>query len=271
MVRVDFLSLKGKIHTMMIMKTALLWTALMTAPLGRALAATAPNDVGVDEHLGATVPLDTRFNDEDGRPVALGELIDKPVILTLNFFRCSGICTPLLNGLVDGLNELKLEAGKDYQVITVSFDPNDDPMMAQMKRRNYLAQLRRPFPAQAWRFLTGHDPAIHRLTEAVGFKFKPAGTQFVHPGVIVILSPTGRVTRYMYGIAFPPLDLQMALTEATRGQARPSVIKALQFCYDYDPAGRTFIFRLNRLVGAGMLVLVLGLVAFLSLRPRKSP
>jgi len=232
--------------------------------------AARPPAVGVDEHLGAVVPLDAHFNDEDGRPVKLGALLDKPVILTLNFFRCAGICTPLLNGLTDSLNEIKLEPGKDFRVVTVSFDPKDDHELAKMKRLNYIRQFHRPFPVEAWRFLTGRPQDIKALTEAVGFHYQPApGGQFVHPGVIVILSPQGKVTRYMYGIEFSPYDLQMALLEAARGVARPSVVKALQFCYDYDPVSRSFVFRLTRIVGAVTLMLALALIGALGFWPRR--
>lgn len=225
-------------------------------------AATQP-EVGVDEHLGATLPLDARFSAEDGKPMTLGKLIDKPTILTLNYFRCAGICTPLLNGLVDSLDKLKLEPAKDFQVITVSFDERDIPEMALRKRQNYLKQFHRPFPPAAWRFLTGRNPSIHLLTDAVGFKFKAYGSEFIHAGVILIISPQGQVTRYMYGIDSPPIDLQTALGEALRGQTRPSVIKSLAFCYTYDPAGRRYIVSVTRLVGAFSVLMVL-LTVFLA-------
>jgi protein SCO1/2 len=224
---------------------------------GHALAAAAQSEVGVDEHLGATIPLDARFADEDGKPITLGKLIDKPTILTLNYFRCAGICTPLLNGLLDGLNELKLAPAKDFQVVTVSFDERDLPEMAKMKRQNYLKQFTRPFPPAAWRFFTGKNPAIKLLTDAVGFKFKPFGSEFIHAGVIFILSPQGQVTRYMYGTDFPPIELQAALADALRGQTRPSVVKTLSFCYTYDPAGRRYIVSVTRLVGVFSVLMVL--------------
>jgi len=245
------------------MTRLLLLAALACAPWARAAADAAPPEVGVDEHLGATLPLDVRFNDEDGKPVRLGRLIDKPTVLTLNYYRCAGICTPLLNGLVDSLNELKLEPGEDFQVITVSFDERDLPEMARKKRENYLKQLRRPFPPAAWRFLTGKSPSIRLLTDAVGFKFKPYGMEFIHAGVIFIISPQGLVTRYMYGTDFRPVDLQTALGEARVGRTRPSVIRSLSFCYTYDPAGRRYIVSVTRLVGAFSVLMVL-LTVFLA-------
>ncbi len=248
----------------------ILLLALLLFPAKPARSAVAPLEVGVEEHLGAALPLGLHFTDEDGRSVALGSLIRKPTILTLNFFSCAGICTPLLNGLVDGLNDLPLEAGQAYQVLTVSFDPNDAPLLAKMKRQNYLRQISHPFPAEAWRFLTGQPKNIQALTEAVGFKYKAAPSgQYVHPAVIVILSPKGQITRYMYGIDFPPQDLQMALIEAARGQVRASVVKTLRFCYDYDPAGRVFVSRVTRVVGAASLLLALALIGAFSFRRRR--
>jgi protein SCO1/2 len=231
--------------------------------VGYAEPKAAQPEVGVDEHLGATIPLDVQFADEDGKSITLGKFIDKPTILTLNYFRCAGICTPLLNGLLDGLNDLKLEPAKDFQVITVSFDERDLPEMAKMKRQNYLKQFHRPFPPAAWRFFTGKNPSIKLLTDAVGFKFKPFGSEFIHTGVIIMLSPQGRVTRYMYGTDFSPIDLQTALGEALRGQTRPSVVKSLSFCYTYDPAGRRYIVSVTRLVGAFSVLMVL-LTVFLA-------
>ncbi|MCX5795171.1 MAG: SCO family protein [Elusimicrobia bacterium] len=246
------------------MTPTVLFLAMALLPAAHAQQSAAPQpEVGVEEHLGATLPLDARFSDEDGKPITLGKLIDKPTILTLNYFRCAGICTPLLNGLLDSLNELKLEPAKDFQVVTVSFDERDLPEMAKMKRANYLKQFRRPFPPAAWRFLTGKSPSIHLLTDAVGFKFKAYGSEFIHAGVIFILSPQGQVTRYMYGTDFPPIDLQTALGEALRGQTRPSVIKSLAFCYTYDPAGRRYIVSVTRLVGAFSVLMVL-LTVFLA-------
>ena len=168
-------------------------------------------------------------------------LIDKPTILTLNYFRCAGICTPLLNGVVEVLNRTKAEPGKDFQVVTVSFDDRDTPEIAAQKRTNYLKEIKRPFPPSAWRFLTGDAaPPRKALADSVGFKFKREGDDFIHAGAIIVLSPKGKVTRYMYGITYLPADLQMAVHEAARGEAQPTINKLLKFCFSYDPAGRKY-------------------------------
>ncbi|MFN8627803.1 MAG: SCO family protein [Candidatus Binatia bacterium] len=238
---------------------ALIGAALIVLP-AIVLAARA-DDVGIDEKLGARIPLDLRFNDETGQPVALRQLIDKPTVLTLNYFRCAGICTPQLNDLVRTLNQVPIEPGKDFQVITVSFDSTDTPEIAAGKRTNYLRLLQRPFPPAAWRFLTGDDASIEALAAAVGFGFKKDRDQFIHPGALIVLSPEGKVTRYMYGITYLPADLQMAVREAAGGLARPSISKALSFCFSYDPSGRRYVVNFTRIAGAISLLLVAGFAA----------
>jgi protein SCO1 len=224
------------------------------------------SEVGIDEKLGGQVPLDLVLKDEEGRPVLLGNLLGKPTVLTLNYFRCAGICTPLLNGVVDVLNQVKANPGQDFQVITVSFDPRDTPEIAFQKRTNYLKEIQRPVSPPAWRFLTGEAAATKALCDAVGFKFKAQGGDFIHAGAIMILSPQGKVTRYMYGVTFLPADLQMAILEASRGEARPTINKWLQFCYSADPSGRGFVFSTTKTVASITILLAAIFAAVLVFR-----
>jgi protein SCO1/2 len=217
--------------------------------------ASAPGEAGVDERLGAQVALDAVLKDEGGNDVTLRQLISKPTILTLNYFTCPGICSPLLNALADSLNQLPLDPGKDFQVITMSFDPSDTPEVAHHKRMNYLKQMKRPFPPAAWRFLTGSAQATKVVTDSVGFNFLPAPNGgFVHPGVLVVLTPKGIVSRYMYGIRFLPADVQMAIQDAASGHVRPTISRILAFCYSYDPQRRGYVLSITRLTGAAVLV-----------------
>jgi len=228
----------------------------------RALEA-SPQEAGIVEKPGAQAALDSVLKDEDGNDIALRTLTGKPIILTLNYFRCAGICTPLLNGLATTLNEIGLEPAKDFQVVTVSFDPVDTPEVAHQKRINYLKQMTRPFPPSAWRFLTGSAQATKAVTDSVGFNFKAAGDGYVHAGAIIVLTPAGKVSRYLYGTSFLPADLQMAVQEAKSGSVRPTISRVLSFCYSYDPEGRRYIFSLTRLVGAIILVLAAAYVIYL--------
>jgi protein SCO1/2 len=221
--------------------------------------------VGVDEKLGSTIPLDLVLKAEDGQPVSLRQLIDKPTILTLNYYRCAGICTPQLNGVAEVLNRTLAVPGKDFQVLTVSFDERDEPEVAAQKRTNYLGEITRPFPPAAWRFLTGPAATTKALADAVGFKFKRVNDDFVHAGAIIFLSPSGKVTRYMYGTTYLPADLQMAAQEAARGEAQPTINKFLKFCFSYDPAGRKYVLNTTAL-GATATILAAAVFATVLVR-----
>lgn len=249
---------------------ALAAAAGILAP-ARAQGAPAPEEVGIVEHLGAQVPLDLTFRAEDGQPVTLRQLIDKPTILTLNYFRCAGICTPQLNGVAEVLNRTDATPGRDFQVLTVSFDDRDEPEMAAQKRTNYLAEISRPFPPQAWRFLVGPAAASRALADAVGFKFKRQGDDFIHAAAIIFISPQGRVTRYMYGTTYLPADLQLAAQEAARGEVQPTINKFLKFCFSYDPAGRRYVLN-STAIGATIVLLAAGIfLAALLAKGRKHP
>lgn len=219
-----------------------------------------PQEVGIDEKLGTTIPLDLVLKAEDGRPVTLRSLIDKPTILTLNYFRCAGICTPQLAGVAEVLNRTQAEPGKDFQVLTVSFDERDEPEVAAQKRTNYLGEITRPFPPAAWRFLTGPATTTRALADAVGFKFKRVDDDFVHAAAIIFISPGGKVTRYMYGTSYVPADLQMAAQEAARGEAQPTINKFLKFCFSYDPTGRKYVLNTTTI---GATVIILAALIFL--------
>ncbi len=213
--------------------------------------------LGVDERPGAQVPVELILRDEEGRPVVLGSLLDKPVLLTLNYFRCAGVCTPQLNGLVDALARSPGEPGDRFHVLTVSFDPRDTPDVARRKRDNYLQQIPRAVDPASWRFLTGDAAATRALADAVGFRFEAQGEDFAHPAVITVLAPGGRVSRYLYGLTYLPAELQMAAQEAAGGRTGPTVAKALSICFRYDPAARRDVFSLTRFFG------IVGVTGFL--------
>lgn len=218
----------------------------------------APMNVGIDEKLGATVPLDLMLVDEQGERVRLGKLLDKPTILTLNYFRCSGLCTPQLNGVAEMLSRTDEAPGKDFQVLTVSFDPRDTAELAGLKKANYVKQLGPKFPPDAWRFMTGDPVSTKRLAEAVGFHFAKHGDDYVHAGAVIVLSATGKVTRYLYGVTFLPFDVKMAVLEANQGRTGPTISRFLRFCYSYDPAGRRYYVNVTRIAAGFTIALALG-------------
>ncbi len=219
--------------------------------------------LGVDEHPAARVPLEIPFLDETGKRVTFKEIMNgKPAILTLNYYGCPGLCTPQLNDLAQNLAKVKLAEGREYRVITLSFNPDETPSDAAKKKANLLASMPRAFDPAAWTFLTGTDADIRKVTESVGFRYEkqtgPNGMQeYVHPAVLVALSPEGKITRYLNGIEQLPFDIQMALMEASEGKVRPTIAKGLLFCFAFDPKNKTYVFAAEK-TGAVALSLILG-------------
>lgn len=226
--------------------------------------------VGIDEKLGQTVPLDAEFYDEGGNLVSLRSLINKPTILTLVYFRCPGICTPLLNDLSKTVGKVDLPLGKDYQILTVSFDPREKPEMAADKKENYLTASDKPIDSLAWRFLTGDSVNIHRLTDAVGFYVMPSPDgNWVHPTALIFLSPQGKITRYINGAQYLPFDIKMAVVEASSGTVGSPIARILQMCYSYDTEGHRYTLNFVRVAGV-VIVGFVGVFVFVFLvKPKK--
>jgi protein SCO1/2 len=227
-------------------------------------------DVGIDEHLGQIIPLDLSFLDEQGNPVSLRSLITKPTILTLVYYKCPGICSPLLSGVSKVIDKMDLEAGKDFNVVTISFNPREDYIMASEKKKNYTENMKKRIPDASWRFLTGDSLSIAKITDAVGFRYQSQGVDYMHGAVITVLSQEGKIARYLYGTDYLPLDVKLALTEASEGKTSPAINKLLKLCYSYDPAGRTYVLNVTRIVGGGMLVVLAGFVVILTRIKKKN-
>jgi len=228
--------------------------------------------VGIDQKLNQAVPLNLTFRDETGNTVPLSSFFGtRPVILTLVYYQCPMLCTQVLNGLVSGLLPVKLEAGKDFEIVTVSIDPTETPAMARAKKDVYVRRLgARPSVAQGWHFLTGDQSNIAALASAVGFRYAydPKIKQYAHPSAIMVLTPEGRIAQYFYGIEYAPKDLRLGLVESSKGQIGTVVDQALLFCYHYDPATGKYgaaIINLLRLLGI-VTVLAMGAFVVTSLR-----
>ncbi len=232
--------------------------------------------VGFDQRLNHQVPLDIRFTDETGKSVQLGDYFgSKPVILVLAYYQCPRLCTLVLNGVVQGMLEMRLDAGKDFNVVTVSFDPREDWRLAASKKESYLARYGRPGAEKGWHFLTGEPDQIKRLTEAVGFRYRfdPVQNQFVHASGIMILTPTGRLSRYFYDVNYPGRDLRLGLVEASNNQIGSPVDQILLYCFHYDALlGRysASIMNLVRLAGVGTMLAIGAFVMFLQRRHSRS-
>lgn len=239
------------------MKKLLFVTVLMLLLYNSVPAQTErPTEVGIDEKLGQTIPLDLTFFLENGDSIALQQLIDKPTILSFVYYRCPGICPRQLGGMAEMLRRLSLDPTRDYQVITISFDPADTPADSRDKKNNYLHAIGKPYPEEAWRFLTGKAEPIARITDAVGYRYLQEEDYFLHPSGLIILTPDGKIVRYLYGLSFLPLDVQLALGEASEGKVGATIAKVMQYCYRYDPEGRKYAFNITKVMGTIILFLV---------------
>lgn len=213
-------------------------------------------EVGIDERLGETIPSDIILTNEYGLQVNLKSLVTKPTVFALVYFRCPGICSPLLNGVSTVVGKVDLEPGKDFNVITISFDPSEDYLMASGKKENYLNQLNRKIPGDSWRFLTGDSVNIQKIADALGFKFQRQGVDFMHGASIMMVSPEGKIARYLYGVDYLPFDFKMAVIEASEGRTGPTISKIVKMCFSYDPDGRKYVLNVTRIAGGGMLALL---------------
>ena len=229
-------------------------------------------DVAIDQRLGQSLPLDAIFQDEEGHAVRLGQyFLGRPVILVLAYYNCPMLCTQVFNGLTSSLRVLSFDAGKEFEVVAVSFDPNDRPADARAKKKPYVEQYGRPGAAAAWHFLTGSTASIERLTEAVGFHYKYDDSigQFAHASAIYVATPEGKLSRYFYGIEYAPRDLRLGLIEASNHRIGNPVDQLLLFCYHYDPKIGRYSAAVLSFVRFGGIAAVLILSTFLAVMWRR--
>jgi protein SCO1/2 len=232
--------------------------------------------VSIEQRLGRTLPLDTDFRDESGRLVRLRDYFGKrPVVLVLAYYDCPMLCTQVLNGLVSAMRILSFDAGREYDVVTVSFDPRDDPSDARAKKEPYVSRYGRPGAAAGWHFLTGEKPAIDALTGAVGFQYawdEKIG-QFAHGSAIYVATSDGKLSRYLYGIEYAPRDLRLALVEASQGRIGSPVDQLLLYCYHYDPAAGRYgaaVMNIVRFAGAAFALVLSTFLALMWSRERRA-
>ncbi len=229
-------------------------------------------NVGIDQKLNGAIPLNLHFRDETGKDVRLAEFFTtKAVIITPVYYGCPMLCTQILNGLVSGLKPLSFNAGQQFDVLAVSFDPSETPALALTKKDSYVKRYGRAASANGFHFLTGDEPAIQALTGALGFRYSydPKSKQFAHASGIMVATPDGRISRYLYGVDYAPRDLRLALVEASERKIGSPVDQLLLFCYHYDPAtGKYGAAAINFLRLAGVAT-VLGMAAFITILLRQ--
>ena len=228
-------------------------------------------DVGIDQRLNDSIPLDLTFRDEVGQTVKLRQFFgDKPVILSLVYYNCPMLCTQVLSGMERSLKDVPMDIGKQFNVVTVSIDPTEEPALAAAKRALYTGLYGRPGAAQGWHFLTGDEAQIRQLASAAGFRYAydPQTKQFAHASAIMILTPDGKISRYFYGIQYASRDLRLGLVEASNGKIGTPVDQILLFCYHYDAATGKYSVLISRILKAAgvFTILVIGIGIFLLAR-----
>ncbi len=226
--------------------------------------ASHPN-VGIVQQLGKTIDMNLTFKDEYGKPITLAQISDgKPLIVDLGYYTCPGICDRVFGGIQQVVEKMKEMPGKDYRIATISFDPNDTPARALEKKQQYVKMARRPIPDNAWRFLTGDSVTIHKLTNEVGFYFmRDKHDMFTHPTALIFVSKEGKIARYIYGMTFTPIDVQMAIMEAANNTFAPIIGNVLKLCFSYDAAGTGYSFDAISVVGWGTTIFMLAFILFL--------
>jgi protein SCO1 len=260
---------------------AAIWAAILAVAIlpARAQQATIPailNQVDITQNLNGQLPGDLVFRDESGKDVRLGDFFgQKPIVLSLVYFDCPALCTEVLNGELHTMQSISLNLGKDFEAITVSFEPKDSPALAKAKRDVYLGQYGRPGAASHWHFLTGDQLSIDALTKAVGFHYAydVGSRQYAHAAAIMVLMPDGRIDRYFYGVQYQPRDIRLGLVEASQGKIGSPTDHALLYCFQYDPAtGKYGLVVMNVIrAGGGLTVLALGIFMLVMFRRDRKP
>lgn len=231
--------------------------------------ATADPEIGVIEHLNEYIPEDINIINTNNQSVNLRQLIDKPTVILLVYYRCPGICSPLMTSVADIVEKTDLVLNKDYQILTISFDPREGTELAEKKRENYLGLIKKEVDGEGWKFFTADSINIAKVTQAIGFKYKRAGNDFLHPGLLTMISPEGKITRYLQGTYFLPFEFKMAIVETSKGISGPTIYKVLQFCYTYDPAGQEYVLNITKMAGTVIIFIAIILFIVLAIKPKR--
>ncbi|MFZ2323237.1 MAG: SCO family protein [Ignavibacteriaceae bacterium] len=234
-------------------------------------------EVGIDEQLGKKIPLQESFKDENDNTVVLKDLFKKPTVLSFVYYNCPGICSPLLMELADVINKSDLVLGVDYNIVVISMNELETPKDAINRKQTFLKALDKDIPPESWRFLTGDSATIKKVADAAGFHYKRQGLDFLHSGAFIFVDKDGKICRYLFpsfsersGFGILPLDFKMAVNETSEGKISPTIAKVLQFCFRYDPEGKTYVLSLTRIFGAIILIMTGIFVAYLKFKPKKN-
>ena len=233
-------------------------------------------EVGIDEQLGKSIPLQEFFVDENGNKVQLKELFTKPTVLSFVYYNCPGICSPLLMELSDIINKSDLVAGVDYNIVCISMNELENPKDALERKQTFFKVIDKNIPPESWRFLTGDSATIKKVADAAGFYFERQGKDFLHTGAFIFVDNKGKICRYLFpsftdrtGFGILPFDFKMAVIETSDGKISPTIGKVLQFCFKYDPQGRTYVLNLTQIFGVVILIFAGIFILYLKVKPKK--
>jgi protein SCO1/2 len=253
---------------------AVIFTVLFSVFASAQTPDTILTQIGIDQKLGSQVDPAIEFRDESGQPVKLGEYFGaRPVILTPVYYECPMLCNMLLNGLVKALHVMPFAAGKEFEIISFSIDPNEQPALAAEKKQHYIRDYGKPQAAAGWHFLTGSPESVHKLADEIGFwyTYDSYTKQWAHTSGIVLLTPSGAVSQYFYGIEFDPTDLKLSLIQASNGKLGSLTDHVLLYCFQYNPTTGKYsiaIMRVLRLLGVATILLIGGFIFVESRRKR---
>ncbi len=241
------------------------WADVGKVPAGTEIPAQL-KEVGIDQKLSSQIPMDAEFNNEKGERVRIGQILSqRPTILALVYYECPMLCNMVLNGTLRSLRALKLNAGKDFDVIALSFDPSETPQLAEKKKFEYTERYHRPGGEAGWHFLTGDAANIHKVTDAAGFRYKKDETnkgQWAHASAIMVITPDGRLARYFYGVEYSARDLRLAIVDAAQGKVGTMVDQILLYCFHYDVTAGKYSLAVLNIMRAGGVLTVLALLGF---------
>jgi protein SCO1 len=223
----------------------------------------ADEKLGVYEQLDKYIESDIFFTDEKFNEVNIKDAIQMPTVIAMVYYECPGICTPLMNGLADVMKKTDLVLNKDYQVFTISFSHREKTVLAQNKKKTYEKLVGKGDTENGWRFFTGDSTNIYRFLDNIGYQIKQEGADYIHPATLVVISPDGKITRYLHGTYFLPFDLKMAVVEASMGKSGPTINKILKFCFSYDAEGKRYAFNVTKVSGTIILLIALSFLSYL--------
>ncbi|MEK6796787.1 MAG: SCO family protein [Spirochaetota bacterium] len=252
---------------------SLLMLSLFITPLfshGGTHATNEPDPiVGIEEKKGSTIPLDTKFVDEYGGSVLLKDVVQGPTILCFVFYTCRNECLSVVTSLSSALRSCADKPGSEPAVVTISIDDREKPADALKIRTIAFEAIQKPYPQDRWHFLIGSAASVKQVTDAAGFRFARRGNDFDHPLGLIILSPTGKVVRYIHGTEYLPMEITMSLMEARTGTIQPTIARALRMCFSYDPKSHRYVFNLLR-VSASVIIVFIGIfIAYLVISSRR--